>query len=102
MDTATGRVVVAHIDVAYVSKLARITLTDEERSLYQSQLAQILGYVEKIRELDLSRIEPTAHVQPLENVFRPDVAKPGLDRDTVLRNAPAVTGEQFRVPKIIE
>jgi aspartyl-tRNA(Asn)/glutamyl-tRNA(Gln) amidotransferase subunit C len=102
METATGHSDVAHIDVAYVARLARIALTDEDRDRYQSQLAQILAYVEKIRELDLSRIEPTAHVQPLENVFRPDVAKPGLDRDTVLRNAPAVSGEQFLVPKIVE
>ena len=102
METATGRHGAARMDVAYVARLARIALTEEERERYQSQLAQVLAYVEKIRELDLSRIEPTAHVQPMENVLRHDAVKPGLDRDSVLRNAPAVSGEQFLVPKIVE
>jgi len=90
------------MDVAYVARLARIAVTDEEAARYQSQLDQVLAYVEKVRELDLSGVQPMAHVQPLANVFRPDAAKPGLDRDAVLQNAPTVSGEQFLVPKIVE
>jgi aspartyl-tRNA(Asn)/glutamyl-tRNA(Gln) amidotransferase subunit C len=62
----------------------------------------ILVYIDKIRELDLTGVEPTLRAQAVRNVFRPDVARPGLDRDPVLRNAPSVVGEMFQVPKIVE
>jgi len=93
----TGR-----IDVAYVARLARLYLTDEERRVFGAQLEDIVGYIRKISRLDLSGIEPTSHAHPVMNVFRQDEVKLGLDLATVLRNAPVHTGDQFTVPKIIE
>jgi len=90
------------IDVAYVARLARLYLTDEERRTFQSQLEHIVAYVHKIRELDVEGIEPTSHAIAVQNVFRTDDVRPGLDRDAVLANAPARTGDQFMVPKIVE
>ncbi|OGV60659.1 MAG: asparaginyl/glutamyl-tRNA amidotransferase subunit C [Lentisphaerae bacterium RIFOXYC12_FULL_60_16] len=91
-----------HVDVAYVARLARLGLTADEVQTFQSQLEQIVGYVRKIGELDLSRVEPTLFSQSIQNVFRDDVARPGLDRAPVLSNAPATVGEQFSVPRIVE
>lgn len=90
------------IDVVYVAKLARMHLTPEEQSTFQGQLDQILGYVKKITELDLSGIEPTSHSHPVNNVFRKDVKRPGLDNETVMKNAPEQMSGQFIVPKIVE
>ncbi len=90
------------MDVAYVARLARIELTPDEAPRMQAQMDQILVYIRKLRELDLEGVEPTMHAQAMQNVFRPDAVRPGLDREAVLRNAPAVIGEQFQVPKIVE
>jgi aspartyl-tRNA(Asn)/glutamyl-tRNA(Gln) amidotransferase subunit C len=90
------------LDVAYVARLARLALTDEEQRKLQGQLQQIVDYVRAIRALPLDGIEPTAHAHPVQNVFRCDEVRPGLDRDAVLANAPATVAEQFRVPKIVE
>ena len=93
---------VDRIDVAYVAHLARLHLTGEEVDTFQHQLEDIVGYVRKIAELDVTGIEPTSHAHDVHNVFRRDEAGPGLERDTVLANAPERTGDQFKVPKIVE
>lgn len=90
------------MDVSYTARLARIELTPEEAARLQAQMDQILVYIRKIRELDLKGVEPTMHAQAMQNVFRSDAVRPSLDRETVLRNAPATTGGQFQVPKIVE
>jgi aspartyl-tRNA(Asn)/glutamyl-tRNA(Gln) amidotransferase subunit C len=90
------------IDVSYVANLARVHLTDEECDLFQGQMEQIVGYMQKINELDLDGIEPTYHTKAVHNVFREDICKEGLDRDVVLNNAPLSSDGQFTVPKMIE
>lgn len=90
------------IDVNYVAHLARINLSPEEAAKLGTQLGQILEYVKKLQELDVSPIEPTAHAVPLSNVTRPDEVRPSLDREKALRNAPAHANGLFMVPKIIE
>jgi aspartyl-tRNA(Asn)/glutamyl-tRNA(Gln) amidotransferase subunit C len=90
------------IDVAYVAQLATIRLTDEEARLFQRQLPVILAYVDKLRRLDVSGIEPTSHGQPVYNVLRDDVPEPGLDSERVLANAPARLRDTFKVPRIVE
>jgi len=91
-----------HIDVGYVAHLARLQLADDEKQRYQQQLDQILDYAKELNELDVEGVEPMAHPRPMNNVFRADLVKPGLDRDTVLANAPQTRNHQFVVPKIVE
>ncbi len=90
------------ISIEHLSGLARLTLTEEEKSLYEGQLNSILSYVEKLNELDTSGVEPTSHVISLNNVDREDAPQPSLDREDALRNAPDRTDRFYRVPKIIE
>ena len=90
------------IDVAYVANLCRLHLTNQETQIFQDQLEQIVGYVQKINQIDLTGIEPTSHACLMQNVFREDENKPGLDRKTVLENAPLTANNQFKVPKIME
>lgn len=93
---------VMDIDVEYVARLARLSLTDSEIAVFQEQLAEVVDYVRKINLLDLKDIEPTSHGQPVSNVFREDVVRKGIETDDVMRNAPERIGNQFRVPKIVE
>jgi aspartyl-tRNA(Asn)/glutamyl-tRNA(Gln) amidotransferase subunit C len=90
------------IDVKYVAQLARLALSPDEEKKLGTQLGSILGYIEKLRELDVSQVEPTAHAVPLVNVMRPDVIRPSLSHDDALRNAPKTGGGLFVVPKIVE
>lgn len=90
------------IDVAYTANLARLELTAEEQELFQSQLEDIVKYVAKISEVDISGVKPMMHGRPLVNAFREDVVRPSMDREAALGNAPAKVGEEFLLPKIVE
>ncbi len=90
------------IDVKYVAHLARLALTPEEEQTIGAQLSHILGYVEKLKEVDVSGVEPTAHAFPLLNVIRPDEVRPSMSQEEALRNAPAQANGLFLVPKIVE
>ena len=92
----------AEIDVKYVAHLARISLSPEEEQKLSAQLGNILGYIEKLKEADVTGVEPTAHAFPLVNVTRPDEVRPSLPNEDALRNAPAKAGGLFMVPKIVE
>ncbi|MGE0462897.1 MAG: Asp-tRNA(Asn)/Glu-tRNA(Gln) amidotransferase subunit GatC [Vicinamibacterales bacterium] len=89
-------------DVVKIAELARLALTDNELDLFTRQLGDILGYVEQIRALDTSGVEPTAHVlhQPVE---RPDIVVEPLPRAEALANAPDAAPEAglFKVPRVI-
>ena len=90
------------LDVKYVAHLARLALTPDEEKKLGAQLGHILGYIEKLRELDVTNVEPTAHAVPLVNVTRADEIRPSLLHDDALRNAPKKAGGLFVVPKIVE
>jgi aspartyl-tRNA(Asn)/glutamyl-tRNA(Gln) amidotransferase subunit C len=90
------------LDVKYVAHLARIQITPAEEQKLGAQLHNILGYIEKLRQLDVSNVEPTAHAVPMVNVTRPDETRPSLSNEDALRNAPARAGGLFIVPKIVE
>ena len=90
------------IDVKYVAHLARLHLTPEEERKLGAQLGGILGYIEKLKELDVTGVEPTAHAVPMVNVTRADEIRPSLAREDALRNAPAQANGLFIVPKIVE
>lgn len=92
----------AEFDIQYVAHLARLALTPEEEKKLGAQLGHILGYIEKLKELDVSDVEPTAHAVPLVNVTRADEVRPSLPHAEALRNAPAKASGLFIVPKIVE
>ena len=89
-------------EIEYIAELARLHLTDEEKKLITPQLQDILSYVEKLNELDTAGVEPTAHILPLKNVWRPDERKKSLDQQKVPEMAPKKQEGMFRVPRVIE
>lgn len=85
-----------------VANLSRLELSDEQVKTFSTQLSAILGYIEKLNELDTENIEPLAHCLPVHNVMRPDNIKPSLGTDKVLETAPERDDPYFKVPKILE
>ena len=89
--------------VKQVAKLSRIDLSKEEVGLYKRQLGDILGYINKLNELDTKDTLPTSHpLESLKNVFRKDKVKKALPAEDALKNAPERKNDLFKVPKIIE
>ena len=89
-------------NIHYVAKLARVALAPDEERRLGEQLGNILGYIAKLREVDVSGVEPISHAFPLANVARPDEPAESLAHDAALRNAPSRSGGLFVVPKIVE
>ena len=90
------------MDLSRVVKLARIELTPEEERRLAPQLSEVLKYIEKLNELDVSGVEPTVHATPLSNVMREDEPRDSLSQEDALRNAPKAANGLFVVPKIVE
>ena len=90
------------LDVGYISELARLELTEEEKSLFQTQLDNIVGYVEKINSVDVDGVEPMMHGMTLVNVMREDEVRPSMAREDALANAPRRVGDEVLLPKIVE
>jgi aspartyl-tRNA(Asn)/glutamyl-tRNA(Gln) amidotransferase subunit C len=89
-------------DIKYVANLARIKLTSDQEDRLGSQLGDILGYVKKLEELDVSNVEPMAHAVPLHNVMRADQVQPSITNEEAMANAPKKANGLFVVPKIVE
>jgi aspartyl-tRNA(Asn)/glutamyl-tRNA(Gln) amidotransferase subunit C len=90
------------LDVAYVAKLARLNLSGEETRLFQSQLGQVLQHANKLREVDVSNVEVTAHAIPVFNVFREDEPRDWFSAEEALSNAPQKANGLFIVTKVVE
>ena len=89
-------------DIERVALLSRLSFSSEEADLFAEHLGKILGYVEKLDELDTSGVEPTSHPFPITNVFRDDEPRESLKPEQALANAPETESQCFRVPKIIQ
>lgn len=90
------------IDIAYVARLARIDLSDEELERIGRQLGGILEHAALVQQLPTEGVEPTSHPLPMVNAFRPDQVTPPLERDTALSQAPQAEDGYFRVPPTLE
>jgi aspartyl-tRNA(Asn)/glutamyl-tRNA(Gln) amidotransferase subunit C len=90
------------LDVAHIARLARINLTEEEANAFQQQLNNVLNYVEKLREADVSNVEAAAHALPIFNIFRADAPRDWFSAEEALNNAPRKANDLFIVPKVVE
>jgi aspartyl-tRNA(Asn)/glutamyl-tRNA(Gln) amidotransferase subunit C len=86
--------------VRHVANLARLGLTDDEIEKMGEQLDAILDSIEKIRDLDLSDVPPTANPLNLSNVLRPDESRPEFSQEEALSPAPERVDDLFAVPRI--
>jgi aspartyl-tRNA(Asn)/glutamyl-tRNA(Gln) amidotransferase subunit C len=86
--------------VRHVANLARLGLTDDEIVKMGGQLDAILDSIEKIQELDLADVPPTANPLDLSNVLRPDERRPEFSQEEALSQAPERVDDLFAVPRI--
>jgi len=93
---------VPHVAIHEVAHLARLALTPEEEERFGAQLGDVLAYIEQLKEVEVTGVEPMAHAVPLSNVARPDAVRPSLPHEEALRNAPARANGLFVVPRIVE
>jgi aspartyl-tRNA(Asn)/glutamyl-tRNA(Gln) amidotransferase subunit C len=89
-------------EVRHIALLSRLQLTDDEVKLYREQLTKILDYVEKLKKLDTTGVEPMISASVQGNVFRADEPRPSLPREAAFESAPSHDDEYFRVPPVIE
>ncbi|PKL46845.1 MAG: Asp-tRNA(Asn)/Glu-tRNA(Gln) amidotransferase GatCAB subunit C [Planctomycetes bacterium HGW-Planctomycetes-1] len=88
--------------VRQTAKLSRLDLSEAEITQFTGQLGAILEYVEKLNQLDTSKVEPLAHCLPISNCLREDEIKQSLGTEKTLANAPDKDEQFFIVPKILE
>ena len=88
--------------MANTERLAKLGLTDEEREKSKEEMEKILGYVDKLNELDTEGVEPLVSLFPVENVFRKDEVTNRNMRDELVNVAPKKKDGQYQVPKTVE
>ncbi len=89
-------------EVLHVARLARLTFSEAEVERFTEQLSAILAYMEKLEELDTTGVEPTSHVLPLANVYKPDEVRPSFEREDITAGGPSIEHGHYKVPKIVE
>ena len=88
-------------EVNKVAHLARLELSEDERSRMTGDMNNILDYINKLSELDTDNVEPTCHAVPVTNAFREDVQKNDFTIEEAIANAPSSEDGSFKVPKVI-
>ena len=88
--------------IDHLAKLARLQFSDEEKEGLKTDLAQMIGFIEQLNELDTEGVKPLLHMSPRENVFRDDIVEGSISREEALLNAPAKNDLFFLVPKVIK
>ena len=89
-------------DIDTVASLSRLNIRDDEVEGVMEQLDKFLTYVDNLKEIDTTNIEPTTYALKMQNVFREDIVKPSLPRDDALSNAPLKEDGYFKVPRVLE
>ncbi len=88
--------------IEQVANLSRIKLTDNEKNVFREQLTSILGYIEKLNELDTDNVQPMAYATSIKNVFREDQQGSSFPRQEILELSPSSANGFFKVPKVLE
>ena len=90
-------------EIKHIAKLARLDLTDKELKLYGGQLSDILGYIDMLKEVDTTGVEPTAQVTGLVNALREDEVSVWDEKETedALKEAPEMEDGQVKVKRVL-
>ena len=90
------------INVSHVAKLANLVVEKDEIEKFEHQLSNVLEYIKKLEEVDVSGVEPTSQVTGLENVYREDKVTPSLSQAEALSNASDIQNGMFKVKGIFD
>jgi aspartyl-tRNA(Asn)/glutamyl-tRNA(Gln) amidotransferase subunit C len=89
-------------EVEKIATLSRLSFSEQEKAQFQHDLEAILMAAQRLGELDTGDVQPTAHIQGIENVLRPDVVRPSMDNDRLTAGAPERENGCFIVPRVVE
>lgn len=89
-------------DVDYIKELARLNMSEEKSQALLEDLNKIIGFVDKLSEIDTEGVPITVNPLPLENVFREDVVEESLSPEDFLQNSPERLETYLKVPTVIE
>jgi aspartyl-tRNA(Asn)/glutamyl-tRNA(Gln) amidotransferase subunit C len=92
------------VDDALIDKLSRLSMLQfdqEEREAIKQDLEKMIGFIDKLKELDTTGVEPLLHMGTAQNILRDDIPGNMISRDEALQNAPTHDGIYFKVPKVI-
>lgn len=85
-----------------LANLSRLDFKDEEKQEMKTELEKMIGFIDKLNELDTSDVEPLLHMSENQNIFREDEVKGELGKEDVFKNAPVHDDNFFKVPKVIK
>ncbi|HLC39059.1 MAG TPA: Asp-tRNA(Asn)/Glu-tRNA(Gln) amidotransferase subunit GatC [Patescibacteria group bacterium] len=93
-------------EIEHIAELARLGITEKEKSEFSEQLSEVLSYVELLNQIDTKDVEPTAQVTGLKNVFRDDnpeaQTQHRASKKELLQNAPQIKDDYFKVPIVLD
>lgn len=89
-------------DVLHIAKLSRLEFGEADQETFLTQFNNILGQVDLIAGINTDGVEPTAHVVQKQNVLREDEAKPSMDNELLLQNAPEKEDSAYLVPQVVD
>ena len=84
-----------------IANLARLEFNSDEKEEIKNDLQQMIGFINKLNELDTTGVEPLLHMSENINVLREDVVSGTITREEAFRNAPLHDEQFFKVPKVI-
>lgn len=93
--------IISDATIEYVRILAQLELSDEEKKAAKKDMESMLDYIDKLKELDTSGVEPMSYIVPVENVFREDIVENQDGSEATLSNAPECKDRAFVVPKTV-
>lgn len=85
-------------EIKHIADLSMLNLTDEEVEKYTTNMQEIVGFANKINELETDGVTESAFALDTYNVFRKDEVRESFDRDMILKNAPSSNGEAYSLP----
>lgn len=88
--------------VLYIASLAKLEIPDDQLDAFTKEMEQIIEFADSLNKIDTEGIEPTAHIQGIENVLRADSEPVKFDTNELLKNAPQKVDNCFSVPKVVE
>ncbi|MCK4912130.1 MAG: Asp-tRNA(Asn)/Glu-tRNA(Gln) amidotransferase subunit GatC [Candidatus Omnitrophica bacterium] len=89
-------------DVKYVANLAKIKIASGQEAFLEEQFSKIIGYIDKLKELNVEGVEPSRGAHITRDVFREDKVVPSDCREEILKNSPSREGDYFKIPKVVE
>lgn len=90
------------VEVERIADLAKLTLTEAEKAMFQEQLSDVLEYAELLQQVDTTGIPPTTSALPLSNIMRPDALALSLPNEEALSNAPEAEDGSFKVRAVLD